>query len=64
MTRAATRNAKGHYSYRGYTIEDMKPYGGPAWALTCPGEDAAHDMAETLKDCKAIADRYEDMGAV
>lgn len=59
MTHAATKISKGFYNYRGYTIEDMKPYGGPAWAITCPGETSAEDMAETLKDAKAIVDRYE-----
>jgi len=62
MTHTAKKIHAGRYEYRGWLIEDMKPYGAtlPCWNMTPAGEPDATDSENTLAQCKAFIDLCEN----
>jgi hypothetical protein len=62
MTHTAKRIAKGHYTYRGYTVEDMRQWDSECkfWNVTAPNESQAHDSFCTLSQAKDWIDAWSD----
>ena len=62
MAHTATRIRTGHYMYRGYEIENMAQWDSECkfWNITAPGQDEAHDAANTLADAKGWIDFWID----
>ena len=60
MTHSAKRISKGHYIYRGYTIESMAQWDSACkfWNVTAPGESSAHDSFDSLGQAKAMIDYW------
>ena len=56
MKHTARKIRAGLYQYRGFTIERVEG----VWHITWPGEQHAHDAANTLADAKDSADLWRD----
>lgn len=53
----------GLYHYRGYEVEEVGRYEdapSPRWNIRHLDEDSAHDAANSLRDARAMIDRWED----
>ena len=61
MTHTATKVRPGHYTYRGYKIENMQMWDNDCkfWNVTAPGDDDACASENTLRSCKNLIDFFE-----